>query len=105
MENIVSGQRVLFTVDVFKTVKIKDGDKEQEIQRMYQLVLPYGVPFEEVYEAINVMTDEVKKLEEANKERAKQIAEEQAKQAEQPSVEQPSTEQSSTDMDGVTIEE
>lgn len=71
MSDSFVGQRLVVNFDAYKTVKTKDGDKEIEGQRLYQLSVPYGCPFEEVYEALNLIQEEVKKIEAHSKEEAK----------------------------------
>jgi flagellar motor component MotA len=57
-----------------------EGKKEQkEFYRRYNLMIPMGTNFEEVYEVLAEMSSDIKKMEEDNK---KAIAEKAAKEAE-----------------------
>lgn len=77
------GQRLVWTLDVPRVFKHKQEDNsEVELQRLYQLVLPYGAPFDEIYPVIEDMLAEVKRLEQMSKEAAaKAQAEKEAKEA------------------------
>jgi len=76
------GQRLVWTLDFPREFKHKQDDgSEVELQRLYQLVLPYGAPFEEIFAVIEDMVSEVKRLEAVSKEAiAKQKAEQEAKE-------------------------
>lgn len=78
------GQRLVWTLDVPRSFKHKQEDgSEVELQRLYQLVLPYGAPFDEIYPVIEDMLAEVKRLEQLSKEAAaaKAQAEKEAKES------------------------
>jgi flagellar motor component MotA len=58
-----------------------EGKKElKEFYRRYNLMIPMGTNFEEVYEVLAEMSSDIKKMEEDNK---KAIAEKEAKKAEE----------------------
>jgi hypothetical protein len=83
------GQRLVWTLDLPREFKHKQEDgSELDLQRLYQLVLPYGAPFEEIYSVLEDMVSEVKRLESISKEAAaKAQAEKEAKEAEEAVVE------------------
>jgi hypothetical protein len=63
------GQRLVWTLDLPREFKQKQQDgTEVDLQRLYQLVLPYGAPFEEIYPVLEDMLAEVKRLEVISKE-------------------------------------
>lgn len=78
------GQRLVWTLDLPRVFKHKQDDgSEIDLQRLYQLVLPYGAPFEEIYSVIEDMLAEVKRLEQLSKDSAEKAkAEKEAKEAE-----------------------
>lgn len=83
------GQRLVWTLDLPREFKHKQEDgKEIDLQRLYQLVLPYGAPFEEIYSVIDDMLTEVKRLEQLSKDAAEKARlEKEAKEAEAEIVE------------------
>jgi len=78
------GQRLAWSFDIVKAFKHKQEDgTEVDLQRVYQLVLPYGAPFEEIYTVINELKEELQAIEIKTKEQAAKLAAEaEAKQAE-----------------------
>ena len=95
------GQRLVWTLDLPKTFKHKQdttsGDgSEVELQRLYQLVLPYGAPFEEIHAVMEELLAEVKRLEEVSKEQAVKLAAENAAKEEQVAVDESATDESAT---------
>jgi len=87
------GQRLVWTLDLPREFKHKQEDgSEIDLQRLYQLVLPYGAPFEEIYSVFEDMVSEVKRLEAVSKEAAAKAQAEntrvqEAKEAEEAIVE------------------
>jgi len=83
------GQRLVWTLDLAREFKQKQQDgTEVDLQRLYQLVLPYGAPFEEIYPVLEDMLTEVKRLEVLSKEAvAKAQAEKEKQEAEEAVVE------------------
>jgi len=93
------GQRLVWTLDVPRSFKHKQEDgSEVELQRLYQLVLPYGAPFEEIYPVLEDMLAEVKRLEQLSKEAAaKAQAEKEAKESK--------TQEAQVDLEDINVEE
>lgn len=76
-ENV--GQRLIWSLDIVKPFKHKQEDgTELDLQRVYQLVLPYGAPFDETYSVLADMLAEIKKLEQISKDQAAKIEAEKA---------------------------
>lgn len=70
MEEKMIGQRLLYTLDSYKSFKYKDGEEEKEGQRQYSLDIPYGAPYEEVYSVLEEFVQTIKENEKQAKERA-----------------------------------
>ena len=77
-------QRLIWSLDTVRSFKHKDeSGKEMDLQRVYQLVLPYGAPFDEVYSVVDELINEIKRIEVISKEQAaKAQAEAQAEKEE-----------------------
>lgn len=81
-KNIV-GQRLMWTFDFSRTFKQKQQDgSEVELTRIYHIDLPYGAPFEEVYDVLDQAVKKLKELEELSKKQA----EESKKKEEEPAI-------------------
>lgn len=90
------GQRLVWTLDVPREFKHKQEDgKELDLQRLYQLVLPYGAPFEEIYPVLEDMLAEVKRLETISKEAAEKARLEKETKEAQVDIEDTSVEEGS----------
>ena len=69
------GQRLTWSFDLAKPFKHKQEDgTEIDLQRVYQVVLPYGAPFDETYTVLDEIKAEIQKIEAIAKEQAAQQA-------------------------------
>ena len=85
------GQRLIWSLDLAKTFKHKQPDgTEVDLQRLYQIVLPYGAPFEEAYAVIEEFVTELKRIETVTKEQAAAAKAEQEAKAAQVATEEAS---------------
>jgi predicted RNase H-like nuclease len=72
------GQRLTWSFDIHKSFKHKQepingvDSTEIDLVRVYQLVLPYGAPFEETYVVLDEIKAEIKKIEVIAKEQEAQ---------------------------------
>ena len=88
-ENTNVGQRLIWSIDVAKAFKHKQEDgTELDLQRVYQLVLPYGAPFDETYSVLADLLAEVKKLEQISKDQAAKLEAEKAAKEKQITTEE-----------------
>ena len=67
------GQRLTWSFDITKPFKHKQEDgTEVDLVRIYQIVLPYGAPFEETYTVLDEAKAEIQKIEVIAKEQEAQ---------------------------------
>ena len=67
----MNGSRGSLILDYARKFTLKVEEKDQEFMRVYNFVIPLGTPFEEIYEVLEEIKSDVKKMEEKSLEEKK----------------------------------
>lgn len=64
----MNSSRGTLILDYARKFTLKVEEKDQEFMRIYNFIIPLGTPFEEIYEVIEEIKGDVKKMEEKSQE-------------------------------------
>ena len=73
----MDGSRGTLILDYGRKFTLKVEEKDQEFLRVYNIIIPLGAPFEEIYKVLEEMQADIKKME------AKSLEEKKAQEKEE----------------------